>query len=229
MDSIYERERTSREKETVLQRALPFLFALLKNPKFNEGEGKKLEAIRHGLVFEVIAKEEFKSLRNPSKPLRRLEKLIISSMKSDIGFLRPPGPSEEKLYRPDILVMEYDKQNQIVTITQVGEIKLGLWGLSPKRLEKVWKQRKRIIPSLKQFLDEAALLKESGNIEKLIGSPVRQINLLSQEKGLKFFYVLPHGRRIPPSIKGKWEIRYSCFSYQDIKRTTQTLLRTAAL
>lgn len=212
----------SPEKTTILQSALPSLYALLENPKFHEDQEEELKGIRCGFVFETLAKEEFGYLRSPLMPLRRLEESIISSMRSDIGILRLRG---ESFHRPDILVMEYDKSSRIVTITQIGEIKLGLWKVSATRLGEILKQRNRFVDDLREYLGEVAYLRNGSDLESLFGLPIDNIKLLTEEEGLQLFYVLPHKARVPHAMK-KWKIYHSDFSQQEIEEITQALLRT---
>lgn len=212
----------SPEKGTILQSALPSLLALWGNPEFHQGSEEKSLGTRGGLVFETIAREEVNFLRSPLEPIRRLEELIISSMESDIGILRS---SRERFYRPDILGMEYDRPSQVVTITRVGEIKLGLFGISSARLKKILRQRKRLIGDLRQFVDEVNL--HSSNLESLIDLPVQKIRLLNEEEGLELFYVLPYEARVPYSMR-KWKIYHSDFSHREIEEITQALLRAVS-
>lgn len=211
----------SPEKASIVNSAQPSLFALLENDEFHQGPKEKLLRARCGLVFETLAREEFHSLHHTPKLLRRLEELIITSMKSDIGILRPPAPPGESYHRPDILVMEYEKSSQVVTITQIGEIKLGLLRGAAERLGKILEQHDRLIGDLKKYLGEIDL--QSSNLESLTGLSVKEIELLTEEKGRELFYILPYRAAVLRSMKD-WKIYHSDFSRQEIEKITQALL-----
>jgi len=213
----------SEEKNAILQAASPSLFALLENPKFHEGQEEELKGIRCGFVFEALAKEEFGYLRSPLMPLRRLEEMIISSMRFDIGFLRRSG---ESFHRPDILIMKYDESNRIATITRIGEIKLGLWKISAIRRGKILRQRNRFVNDLRRYLDEVAYLRNGDDLKSLTGLPVDEIKLLNEEGGPQIFYILPYEAGVPHAMKD-WKIYYSDFSQREVEKITQVLLRTA--
>lgn len=213
----------SPEKANILKSAQPSLLALLENPEFHQHPEEESFGPRCGLVFETLAREEIKSPHSPLKDLRRVEKLMITSMGSDIGFLRPRGLS---FHRPDIIVMEYDESSQIVTITKVGEIKLGLWETSPNQLKRVWQQHNRLIEDLRDYLKKLHRFRNSQELESLFKLPVRKIKLLTEEEGLEFFYIIPRNATAPLSMKD-WEIRHSNFSQQEIEKITQTLLEAA--
>jgi hypothetical protein len=213
----------SPEKANILKSAQPSLFALLENPEFHQHPEEESFGPRCGLVFETLARKEIKSPHSPLKPLQRLEKLMITSMSSDIGFLIPPGLS---FRRPDILVMEYDEVSKVVTITRVGEIKLGLWATSPDQLKRIWQQHDELINDITNYLGKLHQFRDSRELESLFKLPVQKIRLLTEEEGLELFYVIPRDATIPPSMKD-WKIHHSNFSQQEIEEITQALLKAA--
>lgn len=216
------------EKDAIIESAQSSLFALWGNDEFYQGRGEKLFSSRCGLVFETLAKEEYHSLHNTPESLRCLGELIIGSMDRDIGVLTPHKLS---LCRPDILVMKHDPSNQIVTITEIGEIKLGLRGTSLDQSERIWQQHDKLIGALRTYLEELHQFRNGQELESLFRllkfeSPPQKIRLLTEEEGLEFFYIIPYNATAPPLMED-WKIYHSNFSQQEIEKITQALLEAA--